>query len=246
MKNQISPAYAQALANARGVSLPAIGAALVAATSATNTAVAVPEMTDEQIVKVWQDMPGGPDGWLKQFGYLQFARALLATAPVPCAVDLLEEIAQSWDGCEYPDAMIKDIGAALRHDFARFAAPSAPVGAVLAAPSINSEELRKLVFSHASELYGGTTDEQIGAFKALIAHIDQHVASQVRAARDAAIPAGWKLVPIEPTPEMLAATLQGAVVAPALRAIADVGLKKNWQAMLAAAPAISHSGEGND
>jgi len=43
--------------------------------------VAVPEMTDEQIVAVWQSMPGGPDGWLKQFGYLQFARALLAAAP---------------------------------------------------------------------------------------------------------------------------------------------------------------------
>ncbi|OIJ42012.1 hypothetical protein [Massilia timonae] len=91
--------------------------------------VAVPEMTDAQIVAVWQAMPGGPDGWLKQFGYLQFARALLAVAPVPCAAGLLEEIAQSWDGCEYDGAGAEtmDIGAALRQQFARFtAAPSAP------------------------------------------------------------------------------------------------------------------------
>lgn len=35
-------------------------------------------MTDEQIVEVWNSMPGGPDGWLKNFGFIQFARALLA------------------------------------------------------------------------------------------------------------------------------------------------------------------------
>lgn len=33
-------------------------------------------LTDAQIVEVWQSMPGGPDGWLKQFGFLQFARAI--------------------------------------------------------------------------------------------------------------------------------------------------------------------------
>jgi len=43
--------------------------------------VAVPEMTDAEIVSVWQGMPGGAEGWLKQFGYLQFARAVLAAAP---------------------------------------------------------------------------------------------------------------------------------------------------------------------
>ena len=113
-------------------------ALLVAPATAQAGQVAVPEMTDEQIVAVWQAMPGGPDGWLKQFGYLQFARALLAAAPVPCAADLLEEIAQSWDGCEYPDAMIKDIGAALRNDFARFTpAPSAPAVAQQAPMAID-------------------------------------------------------------------------------------------------------------
>jgi hypothetical protein len=36
------------------------------------------KLSDEQIVRVWQSMPGGPDGWLKSFGFLQFARAVLA------------------------------------------------------------------------------------------------------------------------------------------------------------------------
>lgn len=36
-------------------------------------------LSDEQIVAVWQSMPGGPEGWLKSFGFLQFARAILAT-----------------------------------------------------------------------------------------------------------------------------------------------------------------------
>lgn len=46
-------------------------------------------LSDEQIIEVWQAMPGGPEGWLKSFGFLQFARAILATrqrAPVAAAV----------------------------------------------------------------------------------------------------------------------------------------------------------------
>lgn len=35
------------------------------------------ELTDPEIVAVWQWMPGGPDGWLKSFGYIQFAHALI-------------------------------------------------------------------------------------------------------------------------------------------------------------------------
>lgn len=38
------------------------------------------ELSDAEIVSVWQEMPGGPDGWLKSFGFLQFARAILAAA----------------------------------------------------------------------------------------------------------------------------------------------------------------------
>lgn len=102
-----------------------MSATLDAAAVTSQTArVAAREMTDEQIVKIWQGMPGGPDGWLKHFGFIQFARAVLAATPVPCATDLLEEIAQSWDGCEYDGAGAEtmDIGAALRQQFARFTA----------------------------------------------------------------------------------------------------------------------------
>lgn len=33
-------------------------------------------LTEEQVVAVWKGMPGGPEGWLKSFGFLQFAEAL--------------------------------------------------------------------------------------------------------------------------------------------------------------------------
>jgi hypothetical protein len=34
-------------------------------------------VTDEQIQAVWQSMPGGPEGFRKQWGFMQFARAIL-------------------------------------------------------------------------------------------------------------------------------------------------------------------------
>jgi hypothetical protein len=34
-------------------------------------------ISDEQIQAVWQSMPGGPDGFRKQWGFNQFARAIL-------------------------------------------------------------------------------------------------------------------------------------------------------------------------
>lgn len=34
-------------------------------------------LTQEQIVAVWQGMPGGPEGWLKEFGFVQFAQAII-------------------------------------------------------------------------------------------------------------------------------------------------------------------------
>ncbi|WP_063807072.1 hypothetical protein [Burkholderia ubonensis] len=37
-------------------------------------------LTDEQITEVWEGMPGGREGFRKQWGYWQFARALLARA----------------------------------------------------------------------------------------------------------------------------------------------------------------------
>ena len=37
---------------------------------------AAPSLTDDDITIIWQTMPGGPAGWLKSFGFLQFARAV--------------------------------------------------------------------------------------------------------------------------------------------------------------------------
>lgn len=39
--------------------------------------------TDAQIVEVWQGMPGGADGWLKGWGFIQFSRALLERFGTP-------------------------------------------------------------------------------------------------------------------------------------------------------------------
>lgn len=36
----------------------------------------VGELTDAAIDEVWEAMPGGAEGWLKQFGYRQFARSI--------------------------------------------------------------------------------------------------------------------------------------------------------------------------
>lgn len=56
---------------------------LIAFVRATQAATAAPvradvpaELTDEAIDGLWSAMPGGPDGWLKQFGYRQFARSI--------------------------------------------------------------------------------------------------------------------------------------------------------------------------
>lgn len=44
-------------------------------------------LTDEQIVKVWQSMPGGAEGWLKEFGFLQFAHEILTQAELTIAME---------------------------------------------------------------------------------------------------------------------------------------------------------------
>jgi hypothetical protein len=48
------------------------GVASVAQASARVSAA----LTDDDITTIWQTMPGGPAGWLKSFGFLQFARAV--------------------------------------------------------------------------------------------------------------------------------------------------------------------------
>lgn len=40
-------------------------------------------LTDEQIKEVWRAMPGGPEGWLKSFGFIQFAHAIIDAARGP-------------------------------------------------------------------------------------------------------------------------------------------------------------------
>lgn len=57
-------------------------------------------------------------------------------------------------------------------------------------------------------------------------------------------PSGYKAVPIEPTQEMINAALDGAVIPPNVRAIAEIGIRRNWRNMLAAAPIPQKEGAG--
>lgn len=56
------------------------------------------------------------------------------------------------------------------------------------------------------------------------------------APKASAVPEGWKLVPIEPTPEMTAAAMTGAKFDPKFAGMFITGLIANWRKMLAAAP----------
>jgi hypothetical protein len=85
-----------------------------------------------------------------------------------------EEIAASWDGCRYEDAMIPDIGAALRRDFERFAAPIPPLTAP--APLTWQVQIRSgddwrnvLVWDHGHTIPRDTFDNLPDALAALAA-----------------------------------------------------------------------------
>lgn len=64
------------------------------------------------------------------------------------------------------------------------------------------------------------------------------VAAQTAVA-PASVPTGWKLVPIEPTPEMTASAMTGAKFDPKLAGMFISGLIANYRKMLAAAPSIA-------
>ena len=49
-------------------------------------------MTDEQIDAVFEAMPDGSKGWLKSWGYRQFARALLEASGHDKEVERLREV----------------------------------------------------------------------------------------------------------------------------------------------------------
>jgi hypothetical protein len=44
-------------------------------------------LTNEEITDIWEAMPGQPGGWLKEFGYIQFARAIEKETASRCSTD---------------------------------------------------------------------------------------------------------------------------------------------------------------
>jgi hypothetical protein len=52
-------------------------------------------LTNEQITDIWNSMPGGCDGFLKSWGYIQFARALLAASEACDRNAVIEEIGRA-------------------------------------------------------------------------------------------------------------------------------------------------------
>lgn len=78
------------------------------------------EITDAEIDRIAESMPGGLDGFLKAWGWRQFARAILQAAPpAPAAVAVPAEIldALGMTGGEVDDVVVRiqDMSAA-RHD----------------------------------------------------------------------------------------------------------------------------------
>jgi hypothetical protein len=69
-------------------------------------------MTNEEITAIWEAMPGGYAGFLKDWGYLQFARKLLETVekPAPELKPLKDELLFCVDNGTYGPST----GAALR------------------------------------------------------------------------------------------------------------------------------------
>lgn len=49
-------------------------------------------LSEQEIVSTWQGMPGGPDGWLTNFGFLQFARAIESAAIKAYAAKLAQGV----------------------------------------------------------------------------------------------------------------------------------------------------------
>ena len=93
-----------------------------------------------------------------------------------------------------------------------------------------SEELEK---AEGREVFAAA-DKLEKAKDALIAYIDGRTAG--------AAPEGWKLVPIEPTPEMIAAN--GTCDVPEGAQMLADDARATWAAMIAAAPSPQHGKEG--
>lgn len=62
-------------------------------------AVAGQELSDTDIETIWRSMPGGPAGWLKSFGYLQFAREI-ETAILDGAAPAGHAEPVAWASCD--------------------------------------------------------------------------------------------------------------------------------------------------
>lgn len=45
-------------------------------------------LTNEEITDIWEAMPGQPGGWLKEFGYIQFARAIEKETASRCSANV--------------------------------------------------------------------------------------------------------------------------------------------------------------
>lgn len=78
-------------------------------------------MTDDEILTVWNNMPGGPEKWLKNFGFLNFARRVLEAD----ATKQAQRVPLTWD--EIRAAYVADVSFDLSdtdaafHEGARFA-----------------------------------------------------------------------------------------------------------------------------
>ena len=86
------------------------------------------EITDAEIDRIAESMPGGLDGFLKAWGWRQFARAIMQAAPpAPAAVAVPEALRELIEAIEFAPLGVRAIQAMAR---ARAALAAAPAQAV--------------------------------------------------------------------------------------------------------------------
>jgi hypothetical protein len=70
-------------------------------------------LTNEEITDIWEAMPGQPGGWLKEFGYIQFARAIEKETASRCGtnggITGLEGLTRYDIGSEYGQVAMEEL-----------------------------------------------------------------------------------------------------------------------------------------
>lgn len=168
------------------------------------------ELTDQSIEEVWNTMPGGAAGWLKQFGYRQFARSIARHVLVRVAASMAGVISPTddelWEqtigerdyNAEMADKLAEAIAKRFGAEIGEHSNMNCPwanalevvecaVRATQPTPSdsgsVDTPEFEVLMSLRDRALYEGTLEDYAVSKKALIAHIDSLIEARVAGVR---------------------------------------------------------------